>query len=221
MGVFLPPGPNWKVVAFIVLWYMIAYGLNAHGINCVAYLVIACIIIITDNASPWILGSAVIDCGIPISVFFYSCLFACLFVHRVVCSFCGFCSSFAFVLFVRFVFFVCISGATCTSRGWRHNSLHLNINKLVQERRNASALAMALRFSCTNPSVWETYFTAMNTCIQSLWYLNNCLFENMWGLMHISSWLAHYDRVYQVCSQSQTKSHAGTVKVVSLIAQST
>ena len=25
---------------------------------------------------------------------------------------------------------------------------------LVQERRNSSALAMALRLSCTNPSIW-------------------------------------------------------------------
>ena len=28
------------------------------------------------------------------------------------------------------------------------------IDELVQERRNSSALAMELRFSCTNPSIW-------------------------------------------------------------------
>ena len=30
----------------------------------------------------------------------------------------------------------------------------IDINRLVQERRNSSALAMELRLSCTNPSIW-------------------------------------------------------------------
>ena len=32
--------------------------------------------------------------------------------------------------------------------------IHVYINGLVQERRNSSALAMELRLSCTNPSIW-------------------------------------------------------------------
>ena len=32
--------------------------------------------------------------------------------------------------------------------------LHAYIDGLVQERRNSSALAMVLRLSCTNPSIW-------------------------------------------------------------------
>ena len=35
-------------------------------------------------------------------------------------------------------------------------SLTLHIDGLVQERRNSSALAMELRLSCTNPSIWRT-----------------------------------------------------------------
>ena len=31
-----------------------------------------------------------------------------------------------------------------------------NIDGLVQERRNSSALAMELRLSCTNPSIYVT-----------------------------------------------------------------
>ena len=34
------------------------------------------------------------------------------------------------------------------------NSFH-NINGLVQERRNSSALAMELHLFCTNPSIWN------------------------------------------------------------------
>ena len=34
----------------------------------------------------------------------------------------------------------------------------LSIDGLVQERRNSSALAMELRLSCTNPSVWSFCF---------------------------------------------------------------
>ena len=32
-----------------------------------------------------------------------------------------------------------------------------NIGGFVQERRNFSALAMGLRLSCTNPSIWKRY----------------------------------------------------------------
>ena len=34
----------------------------------------------------------------------------------------------------------------------------LYVNGLVQERRNSSALAMELRLSCTNPSIWNITF---------------------------------------------------------------
>ena len=33
-------------------------------------------------------------------------------------------------------------------------NIHLHIDGLVQGRRNSSALAMELRLSCTNPSIW-------------------------------------------------------------------
>ena len=32
---------------------------------------------------------------------------------------------------------------------------HYDMNGLVQERRNSSALAMELRLSCTNPSIYN------------------------------------------------------------------
>ena len=35
-----------------------------------------------------------------------------------------------------------------------HIKLNHNIDGLVQERRNSSVLAMELRLSCTNPSIW-------------------------------------------------------------------
>ena len=38
-------------------------------------------------------------------------------------------------------------------------SRHYDINRLVQERRNSSALAMELRVSCTNPPAWCNYIT--------------------------------------------------------------
>ena len=38
----------------------------------------------------------------------------------------------------------------------RYNTVHfLHIDGLVQERRNPSANAMELHFSCTNPSIWN------------------------------------------------------------------
>ena len=40
-------------------------------------------------------------------------------------------------------------------RGQHYNTLEWHyIDGLVQERRNSSALAMELRLSCTNPSIW-------------------------------------------------------------------
>ena len=32
---------------------------------------------------------------------------------------------------------------------------YIHIDGLMQERRNSSALAMELRLSCTNPSIWD------------------------------------------------------------------
>ena len=37
------------------------------------------------------------------------------------------------------------------------NNTRYDIDGLVQERRNSSALAMELRLSCTNPSVWSAF----------------------------------------------------------------
>ena len=47
-----------------------------------------------------------------------------------------------------------------------------NLDGLVQERRNSSALAMELCLSCTNPSIWDRFlFTLavnfMNMCHNS------------------------------------------------------
>ena len=41
-----------------------------------------------------------------------------------------------------------------TINGTRHMSIH-DFDRLVQERRNSSALAMELRLSCINPWVWS------------------------------------------------------------------
>ena len=38
---------------------------------------------------------------------------------------------------------------------YTHNILYLDIDGLVQERRNSIANAMELRLSCTNPSTWD------------------------------------------------------------------
>ena len=35
--------------------------------------------------------------------------------------------------------------------------LHLDVNRLVQERRNSSTLAMELRLSCINPLLWSLH----------------------------------------------------------------
>ena len=35
----------------------------------------------------------------------------------------------------------------------------IDIDRLVQERRNSSALAMELCLSCINPSIWEQHFS--------------------------------------------------------------
>ena len=64
-----------------------------------------------------------------------------------------------------------ITGVDCTQWSWVHEiKLHLFCNDLlhvtfflvikyidglVQEIRNSSALAMELRLSCTNPSIWD------------------------------------------------------------------
>ena len=44
---------------------------------------------------------------------------------------------------------------------WKHNNSYLvevNIDGLVQERHNSSALAMELRLSCINPSIWWIHY---------------------------------------------------------------
>ena len=40
---------------------------------------------------------------------------------------------------------------------WISSYIPQHIARLVQERRNSSALAMELRLSCTNPSICEVY----------------------------------------------------------------
>ena len=48
---------------------------------------------------------------------------------------------------------------------WRYHILtsnHWYIDGLVQEKRNSSALAMELRLSCTNPSIWYCLKKACN-----------------------------------------------------------
>ena len=47
---------------------------------------------------------------------------------------------------------------------WQQWGLVLQLNVqyidgLMQERRNSSALAMELRLSCMNPSIWQCYIT--------------------------------------------------------------
>ena len=42
------------------------------------------------------------------------------------------------------------------------------IDGLVQERRNSSALAMELRLSCTNPSIWQRKILTSNDQIEGI-----------------------------------------------------
>ena len=44
-------------------------------------------------------------------------------------------------------------------------NINIYINGLVQERRNSSALAMELRLSCTNPSIWPQHFIDVLTTL--------------------------------------------------------
>ena len=52
---------------------------------------------------------------------------------------------------------------------------HYDIDGLVQERRNSSALAMELRLSCINPLIWSNFFKILTadiiqpTCRGEIW----------------------------------------------------
>ena len=54
----------------------------------------------------------------------------------------------------------CMRWSLCYPFSKCHNNMlldssYLHIDGLVQERRNSSALAMELRLSCTNPSIYK------------------------------------------------------------------
>ena len=51
---------------------------------------------------------------------------------------------------------------TDESTVWNH---WLDIDGLVQERRNSSALAMELHLSCINPSIYDLYSLANKICL--------------------------------------------------------
>ena len=59
------------------------------------------------------------------------------------------------------------------SHGGAKFKIHDDIDGLVQERRNSSALAMELRLSCTNPLTWKCF------CITGL----------LWGQSTFGQWL--------------------------------
>ena len=49
----------------------------------------------------------------------------------------------------------------------------VHIDGLVQERRNSSALAMKLRLSCSNPSIYEQLKKTQQIIIPCSWYFTN------------------------------------------------
>ena len=78
---------------------------------------------------------------------------------------------------------------------WRTRSTHFTLNPLsfqidglVQERRNSSALAMELRLSCTNPSRWCARCKQLDTntpCIERMkiyWFHYTCFIVCSGGL---------------------------------------
>ena len=76
---------------------------------------------------------------------------------------------------------------------WWHD-----INGLVQERRNSSALAMELRFSCTNPSICKNFYALLTLCEKNpLVSRALMLYLLAWTSCSINSWVAgdlsHHD----------------------------
>ena len=56
----------------------------------------------------------------------------------------------------------CLSELKVDGLVLKETELHYQyIDGLVQERHNSSALAMELRLSCTNPSIFELHFFGM------------------------------------------------------------
>ena len=73
-----------------------------------------------------------------------------------------------------------------------------NFDGLVQERHNSSALAMELRLSCTNPSIWSTdepYRLLMNPVITQL-------ISPVIGMYFLGIAVVHIDGLAQDCSNS-------------------
>ena len=56
----------------------------------------------------------------------------------------------------------------CESR-----SVHLHIDGLVQEKRNANVLAMELRLSCIKPSICRSAFNYSNKCDTKTYHISN------------------------------------------------
>ena len=68
------------------------------------------------------------------------------------------------------------------------SQLILNVNGLVQERRNSSVLAMELRLSCTDPSMYPNVMKTPN-CHQNIHESRDVIYEYEIWVIFISSFL--------------------------------
>ena len=69
--------------------------------------------------------------------------------------------SYVFLALTRPYLILCYTGK-CHNKTWVQWVISLShapydIDRLVQERRNASALSMELHLSCINPSIWKNF----------------------------------------------------------------
>ena len=119
----------------------------------------------------------------------YICIMAADTIHPII--FAHRCVVLCFsVLILWFIWDSCgwfthikaASLAHCLLCAWRYVLDY--IDGLVQERRNSSALAMELRLSCTNPSIWTCYSCTLYSTHSWLQrYISLALFHwpDCWG----------------------------------------
>ena len=62
---------------------------------------------------------------------------------------------------------------------------HLHIDRLMQERRNSSALAMELHLSCINPSIYDSSSNKYFQFLKFYWSLNSSPYNTMF------TWSSH------------------------------
>ena len=52
-----------------------------------------------------------------------------------------------------------------------------NLDGLVQERRNSSALAMEFCLSCTNPSIWDRFLFTLGVNFMNMFHKDEVLYR--------------------------------------------